>query len=214
LVLLFLEPTHYIKQENHGGGARGTLAELISIAKEIPESHLDEAPGKLKEIWERAEIEADEESGKTGCPHCGSSRVRRNGHKCGKQAYLCQECKKSYVATTMSAIENLNSSPAVWKQVIRDTADGVPLDCTAESLALSHATVFRMRHKILYAIERSAGGNPAMMFGVCEADETYVPESVKGRKIPEGCHRAARKHGATAEKRGLSSECISAYAPA
>ncbi|MDR0377755.1 MAG: hypothetical protein LBH70_08185, partial [Spirochaetaceae bacterium] len=79
---------------------------------------MDEAFGKLKEIRERAEIKADEESGKTGCPHYGSSRVRRNGHKCGKQAYLCQECKKSYVATTMSAIENLHSSPAVWKQVI------------------------------------------------------------------------------------------------
>jgi hypothetical protein len=44
----------------------GTLAELISIAKEIPESHLDDSLGKLKKIRERAEIEADEESEKTG----------------------------------------------------------------------------------------------------------------------------------------------------
>jgi hypothetical protein len=44
--------------------------------------------------------------------------------------------------------------------------------------------------------------------GVCEADETYVLESVKGRKIPADYHRKPRKHGAKAAKAGISSEYL------
>lgn len=86
--------------------------------------------------------------------------------------------------------------------------NGVAIDKTAESLALSHATVFNMRHKILYAIEQSLIETPVPLTGVCETDETYVLESVKGRKIPENYHRKARKHGAVAAKRGISEEYI------
>jgi transposase-like protein len=161
---------------------------------------------KLREIKEKADSE--EEKSEPSCPHCGSAGVVRNGYKHGKQAYLGRACGKSYVATTKSAIAHSRSSAAVWKQVIRDAIDGVPLDKTAESLVLSHATAFNMRQKILYAIERSLAENPVALSGVCEADETYVLESAKGRKIPEPDHRKARKHGAAAAKRGISNEYI------
>ena len=108
----------------------------------------------------------------------------------------------------MSAIEGSRSSKAVWKQVISDTVEGVAIDRTAESLCLSHSTVFNMRHKILYAVERSLIESPVALSGVCELDETYVLESVKGRKIPADYYRKARKHGAVAAKRGLSEEYI------
>ena len=143
-----------------------------------------------------------------GCPHCGSRKIVRNGHKHRKQAYVCRDCGKSFVSTTGSAIEKSRSSATVWKQVIRDTINGVSLDETAESLALSHATAFNMRHKILYAVEQSFIENPVALSGVCEADETYVLESVKGRKIPGEYHRKPRKHGAVASRRGISDEYI------
>jgi hypothetical protein len=96
----------------------------------------------------------------------------------------------------------------VWKQVIRDTVDGVSLDRTAENLDLPHSTVFHMRHKILYCVEQAVLATPAELEGVCEAGETYVLESVKGRKIPGEYHRKPRKHGAKASKAGLSNEYI------
>jgi len=49
---------------------------------------------------------------------------------------------------------------------------------------------------------------PSELGGVCEADETYVLESVKGRKISGDYHRKPRKHGAKASKPGLSDEYI------
>ncbi|MDR0629944.1 MAG: transposase family protein [Treponema sp.] len=52
-------------------------------------------------------------------------------------------------------------------------------------LDLHHETVFHMRHKILYCLEREQADNPKLLEGVCEADETYILERVKGRKIPD-----------------------------
>ena len=54
--------------------------------------------------------------------------------------------------------------------------------------------------------------NNTELSGVCEIDDTYVLESVKGTKIPEDYTRKARKHGAKAFKRGISDEQISIMA--
>jgi transposase-like protein len=130
----------------------------------------------------------------------------RNGHKHGKQAYRCRGCGKSFVETTKTALFNSHSGEAVWRQVIRDTVSGVPIDETAGNLGLHHETVFNMRHKILYCLEQKEHRNPTRLEGVCEADETYLLESLKGVKLPPDFWRKPRKHGAKAEKRGLSNE--------
>jgi transposase-like protein len=121
---------------------------------------------------------------------------------------LCKDCRKSFALTAKTAIQNSHSSPTVWKQVISDTINGVAIDATADNLNLHHETVFNMRHKILYAVEQSIIANPTELSGVCEADETYVLESEKGRKFPESYHRKPRKHGAIASKRGISNEYV------
>jgi hypothetical protein len=121
---------------------------------------------------------------------------------------LCKDCEKGFSATAGSAIAYSHSCATVWKEVIRDTINGIAIDKTAESLDLSHNTVFNMRHKILFCVEQAVNASKAELDGVCEADETYILESVKGRKIPENYHRKARKHGAVALKRGLSDEFL------
>jgi hypothetical protein len=112
------------------------------------------------------------------------------------------------VSTSKSAIQNSQSSATVWKQVISDTVNGISIDRTAESLDLHHETVFNMRHKILYCVEQSLVANPTKLTGACETDETYVLESMKGRKLPSDYHRKPRKHGAVASKRGISDEYV------
>ena len=182
------------------------LVELITLVKKLPESYIDEALEKIKEIKEKAD--AEEETEEKSCPHCNSKKITRNGKKRRKQAYLCGDCKKSFVSTSKSAIKNSHSGSAVWKQVISDTVAGVSIDKTAENLDLHHETVFNMRHKILYCVEQSLIANPTELTGVCETDETYVLESVKGSKIPKDYHREPRKHGAVASKRGISNEYV------
>jgi transposase-like protein len=184
----------------------GKLVEIIALVKELPESYLSEALERVKEIKEKSDKEISPPE--LQCPHCDSEKIVRNGHRSRKQAYKCHNCGKSFVPTTNSAIHNSHSSATVWKQVICDTVNGVAIDKAAESLDLHHETVFNMRHKILYCVEQALIETPTELTGVCETDETYVLESIKGRKIPENYHRKARKHGAVASKRGISNEYI------
>jgi len=182
------------------------LVEIINMVKEIPETYLEEALAKIKEIKEKAE--AEESSVDMECPHCASQQTVRNGRKNNKQMYLCHSCKKSFAQTTKAAIQGSHSSPTVWKQVINDTVEGIPIDKTAKNLNMHHETVFNMRHKILYCIEQSLIENPTALTGACETDETYVLESEKGREFPENYHRKPRKHGAKASKAGISNEYV------
>jgi len=183
-----------------------TLKDIIGLVKELPEESFSEALESLKEIKEKAE-EA-REAKPVSCIRCGSINVGRNGKQSGHQYYLCKDCSKSFSETATSAIAHSQSSESVWKQVIRDTVEGISIDKTAVGLDLSHSTVFHMRHKILCCIEQALLDAPTALEGVCEADETYVLESVKGRKIPAGYHRKSRKHGAKASVPGLSEEYI------
>jgi transposase-like protein len=183
-----------------------TLKDIIGLAKELPEESFAETYEKLKEIKEKAESEKEEKP--ASCPECGSIAIKRNGKRNSRQSFVCKDCGKSFVETSTSAIACSHASETVWKQVIRDTVDGISLDKTAESLDLSHSTVFNMRHKILFFVEQAILSTPAKLEGVCEADETYVLESMKGRKIPAGYHRKPRKHGAKASKPGISNEYI------
>jgi hypothetical protein len=68
-----------------------------------------------------------------------------------------------------------------------------------------------MRHKILPALEAEAANTPTVMSVVCELDDTFVLESYKGTKLPNDFWRKPRKHGAVAQKPGISNEyvCIS-----
>ena len=184
----------------------GTLVEIIALVKEIPETYLEETLSKVKEIKEKADSE--EGSADVRCPDCDSTKIVLNGRSNNKQSYLCNNCKKRFTQTTGTMMQGSHSSPTVWKQVISDTVEGVPLDRTAENLDLHHETVFNMRHKILYCVEQSLIINPISLIGTCETDETYVLESEKGRKFPENYHRKPRKHGAKASKRGISNEYV------
>jgi len=185
-----------------------TLKDIIRLTKDIPERCYEEVYEKLKEVKEKAEAEQEAEARIKVCPHCGSRAIVRNGKRSGRQAYICHTCDKTFVETTGSAIENSQSTSAVWRQVIRDTVDGISIDKTASDLDLHHETVFYMRHKIMYLVEQKLLASPVGMDGVCEADEAYVLESEKGRKFPENHHRKPRKRGGKASKRGLSGEQI------
>jgi len=183
-----------------------TLAEAIEILKQLPEKYVEKALEAIREV--KSEHEKEEKHTIPPCPNCKSERIVKNGKKCRKQAFLCHTCGKSFVETSNTTLFNSHSGEAVWKQVIRDTVNGVPINKTASELDLHHETVFNMRHKILFAIEQQEIKIPTKLTGVCEADETYILESYKGKKLPDDFWRKPRKHSAVATKPGLSNEYI------
>ena len=183
------------------------LAKLIQLIHKLPDSRLDEVSEKVSEMLEEDQ-KREEPLDCPDCPRCSSSAVVRNGTRKRTQRYRCKDCGKGFSNRYHSVMWHSRSGEAVWKQIIRDTVEGKSIDTTADELALTHATTFTMRHKVLLAMEAIEQQEPTILRGVCELDETYVLESHKGKKLPEEYWRKARKHGAKAQKRGISSEQI------
>jgi transposase-like protein len=171
----------------------------------VPELRQEEAAKYLRKLISdsRGMLE------KPACVECGSAEVVRNGTQNGNPRYKCKTCGEVFSGRRNTVMYHSHSSEAEWKQVIRDTLEGKAIAKTASELELTEATRFNMRHKILLAIESLDQREPTRLAGVCELDETFVLESYKGRnKLPEAFWRKPRKHGAQAQKRGISNEYV------
>ena len=142
------------------------------------------------------------------CPYCGGHHIVRYGHKRGKQRFLCRNCGKTFITTTHTIMSMSHYPASVWKDVISDTIRGHAIDFTAARLGLSHQCVFNMRHKFLLALQDIAASDPTILGQVSELDETFVLECFKGKELPSNIDRPARKHGAKAQKRGISNEYV------
>lgn len=153
-------------------------------------------------------LASENTTGIPDCPHCSSTRAIRYGHKCGKQRFLCKQCGRTFVTTTHTIMSQSHFSEAVWQEVISDTVHGNAIDHSAKKLGISHRTVFDMRHKMLLALQELPETEHILLDGVSELDETFVLECYKGKPLPGTAGRKARKHGAKAQKRGISSEYV------
>ena len=118
------------------------------------------------------------------CPYCGKDHFVRYGHKCGKQRFLCKDCKRTFVTTTHTIMSMSHYPASIWKEVIADTINGNAIHWTSRRLGLSNECVFNMRHKFLLALQDMAASKPIILSEVSELDETYVLESLKGKELP------------------------------
>lgn len=138
------------------------------------------------------------------CPKCGveGAVLIKKGFSRGKQRYQCKCCGRKFTYDTMQVTSHSHQSADAWIVVLEDTLALEPLDATARKLGVAHATAFHMRHKLLVYLESIADAQKPLS-ALIEVDETYVPESQKGVKVT---HRAPRRHGEGAGKRGISKE--------
>ena len=142
------------------------------------------------------------------CPHCLCTSIIKFGHRNGKQRFLCKDCGRTFMYTTNTIMQNSHFGRSVWADFIRDTVTGVSLDDSAEKYGFSHTTAFNMRHKVLMTLQDHIENNPVELSGIVELDETFVLESQKGTPISDSTERTARKHGAKAQKPGISNEYV------
>ena len=145
---------------------------------------------------------------KPDCPYCGSHTIIRFGHKCGKQRFFCKFCQKTFVPTTHTIMSNSHFPAESWREVINDIANGNAIDYTAEKIGCSHQTVFNMRHKVLMSLQQLPESKEVCLGDVSEFDETFVLDCYKGKELDSSISRKPRKHGAKAQKRGISNEYV------
>lgn len=167
---------------------------------------------ELVAIFQRAlnnvETSAETQSEKYACPKCSGKEVIRYGKKRGKQRYFCKSCHATFLPTTNTIMSMSHFGKEIWQEVFLDTIAGNSLSYSENRLCLSHQVVFNMRHKILIALQDISVEKPEKLGDVSELDETYVLDCYKGAKLPDNIDRNPRKHGAVAQKRGISNEYI------
>ena len=151
---------------------------------------------------------AKKQVNRCACPYCSDNKVIRYSKKCGKQRFLCKKCGHTFVTTTHTIMSNSHYDENVWYEMFLDTIAGNSLSFSEKRLGISHQTAFHMRHKILIAMQDVLLEDPTTLGDVSELDETYVLDCYKGKKLPETCNREPRKHGAKAQKRGISNEYV------
>ena len=178
-------------------------SKLTRLIEKLPEDAINSLLAQAESYKD-----AKSETGRPACPYCGNVHIVKNGHKCGKQEYRCKGCRRPFVSTTNTIMSGSHQSRELWEEVISDTLRGNAINYSAKRLHLSHDCVFHMRHKILLALEEEAAREPVILKDVAELDETYVLESYKGKALPDEFGRDPRKHGAKAQRRGISNEYI------
>ena len=149
-------------------------------------------------------LETKELAVKPPSPYCGYGKVIRYGHACQKQRFLCKICGHTFVPTTNTVMAYSHFPASVWKEMSKDTLHGNAIDFSAKRLGIFHQAAF----EILLALQELPEVTDACLGEVSEFDETFVLDCYKGRKLDSTVARTARKHGAKAQKRGISNEYI------
>ena len=143
------------------------------------------------------------------CPFCGSAHLVKNGHRAGRQRFVCKDCGKTFGLTHETILHQSKKDLAVWTLYVNCMMERMPLRKTAKICHLNLATAFAWRHKILDALTNMM--ESVKLDGVVECDETYELVSFKGNHRKSKAFtmpRESRKRGGTAERRGLSREQV------
>jgi transposase-like protein len=132
---------------------------------------------------------ADREEALATCPHCNSQELNRWGMtRQGIQRFRCKECCKTFNALSGTPLYRMRN-PEKWLKYTQFMWSGKSLRAIASELDINLRTSFRWRHTFL---KKPSKEGCSKLVGIIEADETFIPESFKGKRI---ITRSARKRG-------------------
>jgi len=116
------------------------------------------------------------------CPHCGSSKIKKNGKALGKYPqFKCNSCGKNYSTKTNTIFFQTHKSIKLWQKYIELFSQGLSLRKIVEKMngKISLPTSFYWRHKILKVLSNINDDGNNKLGGIVEADETFFEESQK-----------------------------------
>lgn len=133
---------------------------------------------------------------------CCKSKLYKNGKtKNGVQKYICSNCKKTSSERTGTVSFGSNLSFEIWKNVIDNILNGFSIRRIAKENGISIDTSFRLRHKILLALDKFVEG--VELKGKTWADAQYFPLNFKGTS-PQYMPRISKKRGSSSSLTGIS----------
>ncbi|MDO5536905.1 MAG: IS1595 family transposase [Desulfovibrionaceae bacterium] len=144
------------------------------------------------------------------CPHCQGRNIVRFGHSHqGAQRYRCNDCRKTFTATTKTIYAHAKN-PDLLPAYLVCMKQHLSLRESAKECGVSLRTSFLMRHRILDIL--AASQPTADLDGIVEADETFLDLSFKGNHTADGFKmpREPHRRGHTSVQRGnsLNKVCV------
>lgn len=137
------------------------------------------------------------------CPYCKSIHTVKNGHKNGRQRYLCRDCRKTFGDTFGTALYCSKLSAGQWKAFLTLTMHNASLKTFVRDMGIHISTAWYNRHKLCSLIkQRNIRQNSFP--SITEGDEFYTPLSFIGARnksfFIEELGRMPRHHRNMAEK--------------
>lgn len=139
------------------------------------------------------------------CIKCGSSNLKKNGHKCGTQRYKCKDCNKFFSITSNTILENSRIKYSQLKCIIKGILDIKPIYKIALESGLSKTHVYNLEMKIFSVLDDIYGDEK--LKEIVQIDEKYFRISFKGTK-KDKMPRPSRKSGSENLTPGISKDQI------
>lgn len=118
------------------------------------------------------------------CSHC-HARPRRHGHAGnGAQRHFCPNCRRTFCASTETALEHTLKPRSAWELLIRCMVERRTVRDAAETCGIRRTTSFLWRRRILDSLQSMM--DSVRMDGIVEADETLFRLSCKGNHSKGG----------------------------
>ena len=114
------------------------------------------------------------------CPHCKTSA------KVGRKEdgiYRCNICKRTFSANYNSISSGTKCDALTWMKVLQCILDSTSITKTCEYCDISETTYYKIRNRLFYAMQTLL--DDLKLYGVIEADNTFVRTSYKGANLQE-----------------------------
>lgn len=132
---------------------------------------------------------AEREDHVCSCPHCDCESINKWGTtRQGIQRFKCKACSKTFNALFSTPFYRMKK-PEKWINYSNLMWNGTSLRKSAELLDINLRTAFKWRHRFLKQPHDMIVPD---LHGIIEADETFIAESFKGKRV---INRPARKRG-------------------
>lgn len=124
-------------------------AELVEI-QDFLKLHLD---GHIENFETRTSDTKTSKCIDIYCPHCNSSKVKKNGHKANKsgfmsQRFLCKDCGKTFNNRTKTITSSAKISFEQYQKIIECFANHLTLKRTADICSFSTKTAHLWRIRL------------------------------------------------------------------
>ena len=139
------------------------------------------------------------------CIRCGSTNLKKNGHKCGTQRYKCKDCDKYFSTTSKTILNNSRIKYSQLKCVIKGILDVKPIYKIALESQLSNTQIYNLEMRIFSILEDICKNEK--LKEVIQIDEKYFRVSFKGTK-EDKMPRPSRKSGSKNLTPGISKDQI------